>query len=715
MNVFDLQAKIGINTTEYKKGLTDASKEWSEFGGKVKDGAAKLAKISTAALGAAAAGVGALVKQSVGAYAEYEQLVGGIETLFGKNAETVLKNADRAFATAGLSASEYMDTAIGFSGALLKSLGGDTAKAAELTNTAIIDMGDQANKYGKTVSEISNTYTSLARGNYQTLDNLFGGMFAGTKTGLREMLDTAEQYRAGLGEVVSYSESSYADIVSAIHDISEMTGVMGTTSAEAAGTITGSMSAVKAAWQNLTVEMAKPDGDVSAAFKILGDNVGAVAENMIPRIEQAIGGVGDLIAAAAPQVTEGLKKLLPKVLPSLMKTAGTLVTSVSTAVIKSAPELLTATSSMMKELFNSFADSDLGVFDWLREDAVRVVKSVKDTFKNIDFETLKNAFATLGTSFNNAFSKIGDGVAWATENIISPLIEWGANDVLPHVFDALAASIDICTEALEFIKPAASWLWDNFLEPLSGDVGDVISGSLDLIAKGLGAIADEFSGVEWEGFWKDINDGEFFANWERGWKEIKDGLADNADAIDEWFNEGEFGAGWNAFWQDLGENVYDQQEALKNFFTITGHYLREFIDLWNTGKKEITDAIDSITSRVKEFQDMWGVGAESIDDSLSNSKSVGGLAYNYLKGKLPFFGNGGRVTEPTLAVVGEKEPETIVPDSKRSQFGGGIHIDKVDIHVDGTSNNGYTIAEQISQALADLSVRQQRALGGVGW
>ena len=709
MNVFDLQAKIGINTTEYKKGLTDASKEWSEFGGKVKDGAAKLAKISTAALGAAAAGVGALVKQSVGAYAEYEQLVGGIETLFGSNAEKVLKNSEKAFATAGMSVNEYMETSIQGAAALINSLGGDTSKAAELMDVSIQDMSDNVNKMGTSMESIQNAYRGFSRQNFTMLDNLSLG-FAGTKEGMQQLLDKAKEISG-----VDYNIESYADIVQAIHVVQTEMGITGTTAKEAAGTITGSMSAVKAAWQNLTVEMAKPDGDVSAAFKILGDNVGAVAENMIPRIEQAIGGVGDLIAAAAPQVTEGLKKLLPKVLPSLMKTAGTLVTSVSTAVIKSAPELLTATSSMMKELFNSFADSDLGVFDWLREDAVRVVKSVKDTFKNIDFETLKNAFATLGTSFNNAFSKIGDGVAWATENIISPLIEWGANDVLPHVFDALAASIDICTEALEFIKPAASWLWDNFLEPLAGDAGDVISGSLDLIAKGLGAIADEFGGVEWEGFWKDINDGEFFANWERGWKEIKDGLADNADAIDEWFNEGEFGAGWNAFWQDLGENVYDQQEALKNFFTITGHYLREFIDLWNTGKKEITDAIDSITSRVKEFQDMWGVGAESIDDSLSNSKSVGGLAYNFLKGKLPFFGNGGRVTEPTLAVVGEKEPETIVPDSKRSQFGGGIHIDKVDIYVDGTSNDGYTIAEQISQALADLSVRQQRALGGVGW
>lgn len=710
-DVFDLQAKIGIDTSEYKKGLTGASKDFNSFGSKIKDGAANLAKISTAALGAAAAGVGTLVKQSVSAYAEYEQLVGGIETLFGSSAQTVLDNANKAFATAGMSANEYMETSIQGAAALINSLGGDTTKAAELMDISIQDMSDNVNKMGTNMESIQNAYRGFSRGNFTMLDNLSLG-FSGTKEGMEQLLEKAQEISG-----VEYDISSYADIVKAIHVVQTQMGITGTTAKEAAGTITGSMASVKAAWQNLTVEMAKPDGNVGEAFKTLGDNLGAVIENMLPRVEQALGGVGDLIVAAAPQVTAGLKKLLPKVLPSLLKTAGTLVSSVGSAVLQSAPEIVRSVGSLANDLFQSFSITDLGLFDWVREDAVRVVEAVKSTFKNIDFASLKESFGNLGGSFNDAFSRIGDGIAWASENIVSPLVEWGANEVLPKIFDSLAASIDICTAAIDFMKPAAEWLWDNFLEPLSSNAGTVIAGSLDLISKGLGAVADEFSGVDWEGYWKDINNGEFFANWERGAKSIGDLLSDNADAIDDFFNAGEFGRKWNEFWQGVGNSVYDQKELITSSITIITHYWNEFIDAWKTGKKEITDAIDTIKSKYKEFQDMWGVGADEIKDTVTAPNSVGGIAYQIFKNKIPFFGTGGRVTQPTLAIVGEKEPETIVPDSKKGQFGNTINVS---VNVSGADllnaeSVGNAITEKLSQALAELSVRQQRAAGGVGW
>ena len=219
-NVLELFAKIGMDSSEFDKGLDSASSKLSSVGSKISKGAKVVAKAGAAAIGTATTALTKLTKDSVSSYAEYEQLVGGVKTLFGTGERTIeqyaesmnksvdevsadyarlveaeefmLDKANNAFATAGLSANQYMETSIGFSGALLKSLEGDTMKAAQLTDLAISDMADQANKYGKTVEDISITYTSLARGNTQTLDNLFGGMFAGTKAGLEEMLEYAE-------------------------------------------------------------------------------------------------------------------------------------------------------------------------------------------------------------------------------------------------------------------------------------------------------------------------------------------------------------------------------------------------------------------------------------------------------------------------------------------------------------------------------------------
>lgn len=682
------------------------------LGSKIKDGAAAIGKATAAGMAAGAASAAALAKSAVSAYADYEQYIGGIETLFGNSAETLIKNSENAFATAGMDVNQYMETSIQSAASLIKSLDGDQQKAAELMDISITDMADNVNKMGTSMEGVQNAYRGFSRGNFQMLDNLALG-FSGTKEGMQELLDKAQEISG-----IQYDISSYSDIVQAIHVVQTEMGITGTTAKEAAKTISGSIGAAKAAWKNLTVEIAKDNGDVSEAFKLFGDSVGNVFENILPRAEQALDGVGDLIVEAAPQISKSIGQLVPKVVPSVLKTGVSIVGAVGKGLVQAAPELLTATSDIMKAVFNSFMGADLGVFDWIKDDASRVVEAVKATFKNIDWGNLKDSFGNLGGSFNNAFSRIGDGIAWVSENVISPLVEWGANDVLPKVFDSLAASIDICTAAIDFMKPAAEWLCDNFLEPLAGDTGDVIAGTFDLISKGLGAVADEFSGVDWGNYWKDINDGEFFANWERGAKSIGDLLSDHANDIDDFFNAGEFGRGWNEFWQHLGASVQEQHETIDNALFITTHYINEFTDAWKTGKKEITDAVDAIGRKYNEFKDMWGVGVDSIKDELTDADSLGGIGWQLIKNKLPMFGDGGRVTQPTLAIVGEKEPETIVPDSKRGAFGNTTQT--FNITINGTFDmtnpeERRKIIEEFSRELGDLSLTQKGAVGGVGW
>lgn len=172
INLFDLYAKISLDSSEYDEGLNKASSNTSSFASKLKKGLATAAKAGAAALGAAATGVAALTKASLDQYAEYEQLVGGIDTLFKDSSDTVQQYAANAYKTAGVSANSYMEQATAFSASLIQSLGGDTEAAAEYANQAIMDMSDNANKMGTDIESIQQTYQSLMRGNYAMLDNL---------------------------------------------------------------------------------------------------------------------------------------------------------------------------------------------------------------------------------------------------------------------------------------------------------------------------------------------------------------------------------------------------------------------------------------------------------------------------------------------------------------------------------------------------------------
>ena len=301
MNVFDLEAVLTLDTSEYDQGLSKAGEDAKRATG---NAAAAQKNITTAALagaGAMAAASTALVTKSIKSYAEYEQLVGGIETLYKSSANTVMQYANEAYKTAGMSANQYMETATSFAAALTQSLGGDTAKAAEYANTAITDMSDNANKMGTSIDSIVQTYQSLSRGNFAMLDNLKLG-YGGTKAELERLLEDAERYKAAQGEIVDYSIDSYSDVVEAIHVVQQEMGITGTTAAESASTIEGSFNTAKAAAENFFTSLANPDADVSATFDSLVDSVATVAGNVLPVIGTIAANVWDL-ADSFPAVT----------------------------------------------------------------------------------------------------------------------------------------------------------------------------------------------------------------------------------------------------------------------------------------------------------------------------------------------------------------------------------------------------------------------------
>ena len=307
----------------------------------------KAGQIAGAATAAAAAAVGAIVKEAVQGYAEYEQLVGGVETLFKDSADAVMDYAASAYRTAGLSANEYMDTVTSFSASLLQGLGGDTAAAAELADLAITDMSDNANKMGTDMASIQNAYQGFAKQNYTMLDNLKLG-YGGTKEEMQRLLKDATALSG-----VEYDLSSYADIVEAIHVIQTEMGITGTTALEASTTISGSFGSMKAAWSNLLVGMADDSQDLGGLIDDLVDSVMTFGENLAPVVTQALEGVGQVVTGLAPVIVAELPGLADAVLPGLLAAAMSIIDSLVAAFPGLVTTIVTSLVGYVPEIVNA--------------------------------------------------------------------------------------------------------------------------------------------------------------------------------------------------------------------------------------------------------------------------------------------------------------------------------------------------------------------------
>ena len=338
MNLLDLFVKISVDD--------QASSNLGGIASKIGSGLKTAAKIGTAAVTAAAGAVSLLTKQSLDGYAEYEQLVGGVETLFKQSADQVIEYANRAYETAGLSANEYMDTVTSFSASLLQGLGGDTEKAAEVANQAVIDMADNANKMGTSMEMIQNAYQGFSRQNYVMLDNLKLG-YGGTATEMARLINDS----GVLGDTVEVTAEtvnsvSFDKMIEAIHVIQDQMGITGTTAEEAASTIEGSVNMMKSAWSNLVTGIADDNADLDKLIENFTYSFSKAAENIIPRIEKILTGFGDLIVKLAPVISEQLPSLVSSVLPSLVDAATALVQG----VVDAAPGIVSALADMAPQI-----------------------------------------------------------------------------------------------------------------------------------------------------------------------------------------------------------------------------------------------------------------------------------------------------------------------------------------------------------------------------
>lgn len=366
MNLFELFVKIGADTTEANKGIDEVGQKTSGLGEKLKSGLATAGKVAVAGVAAGATAIGALGTKAVAAYADYEQLVGGVETLFKDSQDQVMDYANNAYKTAGLSANEYMETVTSFSASLLQSLGGDTSAAADKANLAITDMSDNANKMGTDMTSIQNAYQGFAKSNYTMLDNLKLG-YGGTQAEMERLLADAEKISG-----IKYDISSYADIVDAIHVVQTEMGITGTTAEEAASTIQGSFGMMKSAWQNLVTGMADPDQDLGVLVGNFTDSVVIAGNNLIPRIQELLPRIVEATTSLIGTVSEQLPAILSTVLPSLVEGATNLVTGLMAAL----PSVLSVLADVAPTVINTLVPALIELLPQITQTGIDVIVSL---------------------------------------------------------------------------------------------------------------------------------------------------------------------------------------------------------------------------------------------------------------------------------------------------------------------------------------------------
>ena len=535
--MFDLYAKITLDTSGYENGLDNASGKASGFADKLKSGLATAAKVGAAALTAAATGMAALTKASIDQYAEYEQLVGGVDTLFKTASDKVQEYAANAYKTAGMSANEYMDTVTSFSASLLQSLGGDTEKAAQKADQAITDMADNANKMGTGMEMIQNAYQGFAKQNYTMLDNLKLG-YGGTKEEMERLLADAEKLSGQKFDI-----SSYSDIVDAIHVVQTEMGITGTTAKEAASTIQGSVSAAKSAWSNLITGIAADNADLDTLIGNFVSSVETAAGNIIPRVSVMLGGISQLVTSASTTIIPMVITTITDNLPALLQAAVALVGALGQGIIDSLPAITQAAIDILFFLANGLIENLPTLIDGI----VQVTLTIVQMLTSPDFltqliETAILLIMTLAQGLIDAIPQLIAAVPMIIGNLLAAIIVELPN-IIQMGIDLLFALIDGIIKCIPELVAAVPTLIIAFVNGIVNNLDKIILAAPQIIVslitgiigaipeliaavpRVIAAIADTIRNYDWGGIGRNIVQG------------LKDGIAGMWDNIKDWFNE----------------------------------------------------------------------------------------------------------------------------------------------------------------------------------
>lgn len=723
------------NMNESMKDATNSASKMSSVMKGIGSSAIKVGKGLAVAGAAAATAVTALVSKSVGAFADYEQLTGGVETLFGAGGRSVeeyaqsvgksvsdiqgkydslmsaqnvvLENANKAYMTAGMSANEYMDTVTGFSASLISSLGGDTNKAADYANSALVDMSDNANKMGTDMESIKNAYQGFAKQNYTMLDNLKLG-YGGTQEEMKRLLSDAEKLTGQ-----RYDISSFADITQAIHAIQTQMDITGTTAKEASTTISGSWGSLKAAFQNVLVGLTTGGDMFDQSLDALINTAVTFGQNIIPAIKGALSGIGYLIEGLAPVIGETIPPLINDLAPTLANSAVSLISSLVNGLTQNAtqfseclsniiivavagistvvPQLLDAASKIVSNLMQGLTNS----MPQIVNGAVTLVEGLVNGLVN-NIPLLIMGAVQLVTSLANGLienlPRIIDagvnlitGIISASYSMMPQIIQGGMQLVvnlavglvraipqliaaLPRITGAIVKGfksvnwfdlgLQLIKSIWEGIKSIGSEMWNGVKEKTSelwGGVKNVVSEKLNNIksaydAHGRGLKGATFAAIEG----------------------VKEYYRTGYDAINQ-LTGGKLGEVVNA--------VGEKMEVVKGKFSEAfGNVKNTVMTIFENIKNGITEKISAAVNKVKEIfgsiadkvSDVWGkikgiIKAPKIVQK--GTVSIAGVSTPIPKLGLEWNAKGGIMTRPTafgyangkVQMGGEAGAEAILP------------------------------------------------------
>ena len=723
------------NMNESMKDATNSASKMSSVMKGIGSSAIKVGKGLAVAGAAAATAVTALVSKSVGAFADYEQLTGGVETLFGAGGRSVeeyaqsvgksvsdiqgkydslmsaqnvvLENANKAYMTAGMSANEYMDTVTGFSASLISSLGGDTNKAADYENSALVDMSDNANKMGTDMESIKNAYQGFAKQNYTMLDNLKLG-YGGTQEEMKRLLSDAEKLTGQ-----RYDISSFADITQAIHAIQTQMDITGTTAKEASTTISGSWGSLKAAFQNVLVGLTTGGDMFDQSLDALINTAVTFGQNIIPAIKGALSGVGYLIEGLAPVIGETIPPLINDLAPTLANSAVSLISSLVNGLTQNAtqfseclsnmiivavagistvvPQLLDAASKIVSNLMQGLTNS----MPQIVNGAVTLVEGLVNGLVN-NIPLLIMGAVQLVTSLANGLienlPRIIDagvnlitGIVSASYSMMPQIIQNGMQLVvnlavglvraipqliaaLPRITGAIVKGfksvnwfdlgLQLIKSIWEGIKSIGSEMWNGVKEKTSelwGGVKNVVSEKLNNIKSAYDAHGGGLKGATFAAI-----------------EGVKEYYRTGYDAINQ-LTGGKLGEVVNA--------VGEKMEVVKGKFSEAfGNVKNTVMTIFENIKNGITEKISAAVNKVKEIfgsiadkvSDVWGkikgiIKAPKIVQK--GTVSIAGVSTPIPKLGLEWNAKGGIMTRPTafgyangkVQMGGEAGAEAILP------------------------------------------------------